>query len=219
MFSVFSISRGSILLGSMATVKSPSCCLEKNSTPEEGQSCFIGEVFILFRQKFFPGVKCNYWLLMVFWGLNRTPMIVIAIFRTYEEIKREGAIFAIEEPEVFLHPQKQRYFSTILEGLGAKNQIFITTHSPVFVKLYSPEEVCLIRRNKTDGTMATICEKDKIIKSEKEALKIQNYFDNQRNELFFAKGVVLVEGATEKFAFPYASRKKSIDLDRFGISV
>lgn len=152
-------------------------------------------------------------------GAGLQSAIVIAIFRTYEEIKREGAIFAIEEPEVFLHPQKQRYFSTILEGLSAKNQIFITTHSPVFVKLYSPEEVCLIRRNKTDGTIATICEKDRIIKSEKEALKIQNYFDNQRNELFFAKGVILVEGATEKFAFPYGSRKKSIDLDRFGISV
>ena len=38
-------------------------------------------------------------------GAGLQSAIVIAIFRTYEEIKKEGAIFAIEEPEVYLHPQ------------------------------------------------------------------------------------------------------------------
>ena len=51
-------------------------------------------------------------------GAGLQSAIVIAIFRTYEEIKKEGAIFAIEEPEVYLHPQKQRYFSNILSRLG-----------------------------------------------------------------------------------------------------
>lgn len=152
-------------------------------------------------------------------GAGLQSAIVIAIFRTYEEIKKEGAIFAIEEPEVFLHPQKQRYFSNILTKLSGNNQIFITTHSPTFVRLYRPEEVCLIRRNKNCGTTAKICDKDKIIDSEKKALQIENYFDNQRNELFFAKGIVLVEGATEKFTFPYVSMLSQIDIDRYGISI
>lgn len=80
-------------------------------------------------------------------GAGLQSAIVIAIFRTYEEIKKEGAIFAIEEPEVYLHPQKQRYFSTILSRLSGQNQVFITTHSPTFIRLYEPENVCLIRRN------------------------------------------------------------------------
>lgn len=152
-------------------------------------------------------------------GAGLQSAIVIAIFRTYEEIKKEGAIFAIEEPEVFLHPQKQRYFNNILTKLSGNNQIFITTHSPTFVRLYKPEEVCLIRRNKNTGTTALICDKDKIIDTEKKALQIENYFDNQRNELFFAKGIVLVEGATEKFTFPYVSMHSEIDIDRYGISI
>lgn len=152
-------------------------------------------------------------------GAGLQSAIVIAIFRTYEEIKKEGAIFAIEEPEVFLHPQKQRYFSNILTKLSNENQVFITTHSPTFVRLYKPEEVCLIRRNKDCGTTAVICNKDKIIDSEKKALQIENYFDNQRNELFFAKGIVLVEGATEKFTFPYVSMHSQIDIDRYGVSI
>jgi len=57
-------------------------------------------------------------------GADLQSAIVIAIFRTYEEIKREGAIFAIEEPEVFLHPQKQRYFSNILSELSGNNHIY-----------------------------------------------------------------------------------------------
>lgn len=152
-------------------------------------------------------------------GAGLQSAIVIAIFRTYEEIKKEGAIFAIEEPEVYLHPQKQRYFSNILSRLGTQNQVFITTHSPTFIRLYEPENICLIRRNGTNGTTAKLCEKEEIISSEKEALKLENYFDNQRNEMFFAKGIIFVEGATEKFALPYAGRKLGIDIDRYGVSV
>ena len=152
-------------------------------------------------------------------GAGLQSAIVIAIFRTYEEIKKEGAIFAIEEPEVYLHPQKQRYFSSILSRLSDNNQVFITTHSPTFVHVYEPENICLIRKDSKTGTTARLCSKDEIISTEKEALKIENYFDNQRNEMFFAKGVVLVEGATEKFVFPYAGRLQNIDLDKLGISV
>ena len=118
-----------------------------------------------------------------------------------------------------MHPQKQRYFSSILSQLSKDNQVFITTHSPTFVRIYEPENVCLIRRNNADGTIAKLCAKEEIITTEKEALKIENYFDNQRNEMFFAKGIILVEGATEKFVFPYAGRLLDIDIDRYGISV
>ena len=152
-------------------------------------------------------------------GAGLQSAIVIAIFRTYEEIKKEGAIFAIEEPEVYLHPQKQLYFSNILAKLCEQNQVFITTHSPTFVRLYEPENVCLIRRNNNDGTTAKICDKEHLIPSEKAALKIENYFDNQRNEMFFAKAVLLVEGATEKFVFPSVSRLMGTDFDRYGISI
>ena len=37
--------------------------------------------------------------------------------------------------------------------------------------------------------------------------------------MFFAKGVVLVEGATEKFTFPYVSIHSGFDIDRYGISI
>jgi len=70
-------------------------------------------------------------------GAGLQSAIVVAIFRTYEELKKEGAVFAIEEPEAFLHPQKARYFSSVLRSLADKgNQVFLTTHSPVFLQVY-----------------------------------------------------------------------------------
>ncbi len=76
---------------------------------------------------------------------------MIAIFRTYQELKREGGVFGIEEPEVFLHPQKARYFSTVLSALAeAGNQLFLTTHSPIFVQLHKPSS----ERNKGQRTIS-----------------------------------------------------------------
>lgn len=152
-------------------------------------------------------------------GAGLQSAIVIAIFRTYEEIKKEGAIFAIEEPEVFLHPQIERYFSDVLNSISNNNQVFITTHSPVFIRIYQPEEVCLIRRNGTNGTTATICTRKQIAEPVKKELKLQNYFDTQRSEMFFAKGLILVEGATEKISMPVVSSLLGLNLNQHGISV
>ena len=43
--------------------------------------------------------------------------------------------------------------------------------------------------------------------------------DVNRGELFFAKGVILVEGDAEKFLVPALARNQGYDLDELGISV
>ena len=153
-------------------------------------------------------------------GAGLQSAIVVAIFRTYEEMKKEGAIFAIEEPEVFLHPQKARYFQTVLESLsGAGNQVFLTTHSPIFVQVHKPESVAAIRRTAEQGTVACQAQSCDLTDSDRQALRLLTEFDAERKELFFAKAVLLVEGATEKIALPLAFRAMGYDINRLGISV
>ena len=53
----------------------------------------------------------------------------------------------------------------------------------------------------------------------KEELKLLTQFDAARNELFFARKVLLVEGPTERFSLPYLIATKGIDLDISGISI
>lgn len=153
-------------------------------------------------------------------GAGLQSAIVVALFRTYEELKHEGAIFALEEPEVFLHPHRARYFAGVLRGLSEKgNQVFATTHSPIFVQLDQPESIALVRRTEAEGTGVKQAPRTALADGEREALRLLTEFDTQRNELFFARSVLLVEGATEKLLLPLAFQKLGYDLNRLGISV
>jgi len=153
-------------------------------------------------------------------GAGLQSAIVIAVFRTYQELRKEGAVFAIEEPEVFLHPQKARYFSSILKNLSeAGNQIFITTHSPIFVSIDNPESVVCIRRDQGNGSTATQTKIDCLASNERQELRLLSEFDSQRNEMFFAKKVLFVEGNTEKVSLPLVFKSCGIDMNRLGYSV
>jgi predicted ATP-dependent endonuclease of OLD family len=153
-------------------------------------------------------------------GAGLQSAIVVAIFRTYEELKREGAVFALEEPEVFLHPHRARYFAAVLRSLTQKgNQVFVTTHSPIFVALDQPETVALVRRTEAAGTTVHQASKVALAADDRRALRLLTEFDTQRNELFFARCVLLAEGATEKVALPLVARALGHDVNRLGISV
>lgn len=153
-------------------------------------------------------------------GAGLQSAIVVALFRTYEELKREGAVFALEEPEVFLHPHRARYFAGVLRGLSEKgNQIFVTTHSPIFVQLDQPEAIALVRRTEAQGTTVKQAATTALVEDERKALRLLTEFDTQRNELFFARSVLLVEGATEKLLLPLVFQNLGHDLNRLGISV
>lgn len=153
-------------------------------------------------------------------GAGLQSAIVVGIFRTYEELKKDGAVFAIEEPEVFLHPQKARYFETVLQKIAAAdNQVLVTTHSPIFVQLHQPEAIALVRRTNDSGTSVSQSKKVDLIESDRQALRLLTEFDAQRNELFFAKKVLLVEGNTEKVAIPLAMKAFGHDVNKLGISI
>jgi putative ATP-dependent endonuclease of the OLD family len=132
----------------------------------------------------------------------------------------EGAVFALEEPEVFLHPQKARFFKGVLTSLSTQgNQVIISTHSPVFVDISEPETVCLVRRTEQEGTIVVQREKADLAPTERTLLRLLTEFDAQRNELFFAKKALIVEGGTEKLAIPLIASALKQDLNRLGISV
>lgn len=153
-------------------------------------------------------------------GAGYQSSIVVAIFRTYQELARRGAIFAIEEPEVFLHPHRQRFFYSVLGNLARSgNQVFYTTHSSHFVDLLAPESVAIVRRSVADGT-TVVTGPDTISSStDKERMALERAFDAERNELFFAKGVILVEGDTERALYRALFGRHKFDLDEAGISL
>jgi putative ATP-dependent endonuclease of the OLD family len=149
-------------------------------------------------------------------GHGAQNAITIAIFQAYEKLKRAGAVFLIEEPELHLHPHRCRYFYETLRRVSATNQVIYTTHSPHFVTVPYFDEVRLVYRS-AGGDTAMVEPNVEVTPSTRE--KLTKELDPERNELFFARHVLLVEGDTEKLALPEYARRLGFDLNRHGVSV
>jgi len=142
--------------------------------------------------------------------------LIIAIFQVYERMKKAGAIFLIEEPELHLHPHKAKFFYDTLRRLSTTNQVIYATHSPYFVTIPFFDEVRVVYR---DGEGRTAVREPQIPVDQARREKLIKELDPERNELFFARHVILVEGDTEKLALPAYAKRLGIDLNRGGVSI
>ena len=124
--------------------------------------------------------------------------------------------FIFEEPELYLHPQAQReLYSSLVDLSESQNQVMLCTHSSFFIDLERYKSICIIRKNNlSEGTKTLQCTDDLFDEGEeKKKFDILYWINPDRGEMFFAKKVILVEGATEKAVIPYLA--KTIGKFRF----
>lgn len=165
---------------------------------------------------------------------------------TGEGIPGPDLILAIEEPELYLHPSRCRYMRELLfqlvgtsgRGLGAKNQVIYTTHSPLLLDIDNFEQVRIIRKTPSEDCpvphsrvttynykklaeqVAFFCEK-RIEEITKDSLKARatSVMNSIVNEGFFADVVVVVEGDTELGILWKLQEILKKKWDRLGIAV
>lgn len=141
--------------------------------------------------------------------------LVLAIMQVYERRRKQGAVFLIEEPEMFLHPQQQRALYKTMRSIGQSNQVVYVTHSPHFVSIPEYDEVILVTR----GSEGTKVGRSSLSRTPQLEEKSRKELDPERNELFFANRLLLVEGDTEKLALPEYAERLGISLDLVGASI
>lgn len=168
-------------------------------------------------------------------GEGNKSLILFSLLRSYaKNFKQEATgILAIEEPEVYLHPQARRHlYRTFWEITKDTNiQIIYTTHSPDFLSTENFSSLGIVKKYPdlgtkvttiTEGDLVNFCintgvPADKI--SEENIIEFYAATSNYRlNEGFFAKKLVLVEGETEEMCLPCMFERFGINADSSGVA-
>jgi len=177
-------------------------------------------------------------------GLQRA--IIFTILRCYSELvtgrqanKKRTMIFAVEEPELYMHPQAQRTIRRTFHDIcKAGDQVIFSTHSALLLDVAFFDEIIRVE------ALQDVVDEKKQVESKVWQVAIENMIDDikirhphveptvqslrelysnayhpNRSEGFFAKKVILVEGPTEQYALPIYADAAGYPLDNLNISV
>lgn len=169
-------------------------------------------------------------------GEGNKSLMLFALIRSYAKNFKQNAngILAIEEPEIYLHPQARRHLYQIFNEIAKESniQIIYTTHSPDFLLTEQFSSIGLVSKDQEEGTkVKTITEKQLVDfsiqtgvpETKTNVSNIKEFYattsDFRLNEAFFAKHLILVEGDTEEMCLPLLLERLGLNYFSSGISI
>lgn len=119
----------------------------------------------------------------------------------------------IEELEAHLHPQVQM---KVIEKLQDNNdiQLILTTHSPNLASKIKLENLIICTNDNAFPMGSDYTELDK-----EDYIFLEKFLDVTKSNLFFAKGVILVEGWSEEIIIPTLAKEIGYNLTENEVSV
>jgi putative ATP-dependent endonuclease of OLD family len=131
-------------------------------------------------------------------------------------------LLLIEEPEAHLHPQRQLRLMEFLEQAATGKvkdtkcpvQVILSTHSPNLASKIPLENIVLL-----EGGRAFPLARGQTKLETGDYRFLERFLDVTKANLFFAHGVIVVEGDAEAILLPVLAKLLGTDLTEHGVSI
>ena len=155
-------------------------------------------------------------------GLGYNNLLFMAAVLGDMSVEKPGVhlnIFAIEEPEAHLHPQLQELIHNFFERKHRDQdsiQVIYTSHSPSLVSRIGINSLNLLYEDFLSIKCyplvhAQIDEVDRDY--------LEKYLDVTKSQMFFAKGIVFVEGISEALLLPEMAKSLKRPFDKYAVEM
>lgn len=155
-------------------------------------------------------------------GLGYNNLLFMSAVLGDMAIERGGVyqhLLLIEEPEAHLHPQLQELVHTFLTDTNqgdANIQIIFTSHSPTLASKVDIGNINLVYENAHKKYCLPFSEAN-LTDDNKEYL--QKYLDVTKSQMFFAKGIIFVEGISEAILLPEIAKTLDRPLEKYAVEL